>query len=346
MRDAADVARMLAARATALATELLPAGRRDGQEWRVANLAGDRPRKSGSLSVRLAGEKAGVWADFTTGESGDALDLVAEVLYAGDKRKALTWARRWLGLGDGPSPAAQPRPPQAMTAPAAPDPEDEGKRQSALRMFLAACPTLAGTPAAAYLAARGIDLAELGRQPRSLRFTADLWNAETGRRWPALVAAVTNAAGVHVATHRTWLARDAGGTWGKAPLVNPKMSLGRVAGGYIPLWRGASGRPMAKALAGETVAIAEGIETALSVVIACPELRVLSAVSLGNIARVLLPPVVTTVIICADADGENEGAARALQRAIDHFSADGRTVKVAVPPCGKDFNDTIRQADR
>ena len=156
---------------------------------------------------------------------------------------------------------------------------------------------------------------------------------------------MTNAAGQHVATHRTWLQRHPDGIWRKAKLANPKMSLGSVAGGSIRIWRGASGKPLAQAPEGETVAIAEGIETALSVAIACPELRVLSAVSLGNMGRLALPPAVRTVILCADNDGPNEGAARALQRAVDHYAAAGRIVKIAVPPCGKDFNDTLQQAD-
>jgi putative DNA primase/helicase len=72
---------------------------------------------------------------------------------------------------------------------------------------------------------------------------------------------------------------------------------------------------------------------------------VLSAVSLSNMARVVLPPAVRTVILCADNDGDNAGAARALQRAVDHFAAEGRNVKIALPPIGKDFNDTLQQVD-
>ena len=338
---AADIASMLARQAPALVAELLPAGKREGAEYRVGSLAGEPGR---SLAVHLFGSRAGIWSDFASGDAGDALDLVAAVLYRGDKRAALAWARHWLGLGDAAAPAPQRQAPPAPEAAEA-DVEDAAKRGSALRMFVAAQSSLAGTPAAAYLAARGVALAELGRQPRSLRFAPALWNRESGRCWPAIVAAITNGAGEHVATHRTWLAQDEGGIWRKAPLRDPKMTLGRVAGGCVRLWRGASGKPLVQAPEGEAVAIAEGIETALSVVIACPELRVLSAVSLSNMARVELPPAIATVILCRDNDGANEAAARALQRAVDRFVSEGRTVKVAVPPCGKDFNDTLRQAD-
>jgi len=338
-RDAADIARMLGQRAASLVAELLPAGKRDGAEWRCGSVAGEPGR---SLAVHLSGTKAGLWADFASDERGDALDLVAAVLYRGDTRAALAWSRRWLGVAD----AAAPEPQRAAPAPAADAPDAEAEAEAmrgvARRIFLSGQRTLRGTPAAAYLAARGIDLAELGRQPRALRFCAGLRNKESGRTWPALVAAVVNAAGEHVATHRTWLVRDAAGIWRKAPLGEPKMSIGSVTGGAIRLWRGASGKPLRDAPEGETVVIAEGIETALSVAIACPELRVLSAVSLSNMARLVLPPAVGTVILCADNDGDNAKARRAFESAVAHFLAEGRTVRVARSPVGKDFNDALQ----
>ncbi len=339
---AGDLSRLLAARIATLAPELLPHGRRDGQEWRCGSVAGEA---GDSLGVHLAGPRSGVWADFASGEVGDALDLVAAVRFRGDRRAAMAWARGWLGLAAAPASATagdpqQNRPPQPDTAQrdAA---GTEARHRAALRMFLSAVPSLAGTPAAFYLAARGIDFAELARQPRSLRFAPALPNRESGRDWPALVAAVTDVTGTHVATHRTWLAQDGGGVWRKAPLRDPKMSLGRLNGGTVRLWRGASGKPLAQAPAGEEVAIAEGIETALSIAIACPDLRVLSAVSLANMASVLLPPAVRNVLICADNDRPDSSAARALDRAIAHFIADGRAVRVARSPIGKDFNDAL-----
>ena len=341
MRDATELARLLGARAQSLAAELLPAGQREGAEWRVGSLAGERGR---SLAVHLIGSRAGVWADFSSGERGDALDLVAAVLFRGETKPAMDWARKWLGMDSGPVPAASPRSqPAKANGPDQPDAEAEARRRAAVAMFVGARPELRGTPAAEYLAGRGIDLAELGRQPRSLRFAPSLANRESGRSWPALLAAISDAAGRHVATHRTWLAQDEAGAWRKAPLRDAKMTLGSYAGGTIRLWRGASGKPLSQTRPGERVAIAEGIETGLSVVCACPDLRVLCAVSLANMGRIMLPPAVTEIIICADNDGDNPAAAHTLQRAIDHFAAEGRLVRIARPPAGlKDFNDWLR----
>jgi phage/plasmid primase-like uncharacterized protein len=118
------------------------------------------------------------------------------------------------------------------------------------------------------------------------------------------------------------------------------MSLGRVAGGAIRLWHGASHKPLHEAPEGETVVIGEGIETALSVAIACPELRVLCALSLGNVVE--LPPAVRAVILLADNDVGNVAAARGLQRAIDHYAHQGRHVRIARSTVGSDMNDLLR----
>jgi hypothetical protein len=212
-----------------------------------------------------------------------------------------------------------------------------------MRIFLAAAPKLAGTPVDLYFQGRGIDLAQLGRQPRSLRFHPALWNAESRRPWPAMVAAVTDDSGAMTAVHRTWLAQDEAGHWGKAPLQVAKASLGQVAGGTIRLWRGESGKSLAAAPSGETVVIAEGIETALSVAIACPELRVIASVSLGNMGRINLPLAIATVVIAADNDPPGSPADNALKAAAARFVAMGKTVRIARSPVGSDMNDCLQK---
>lgn len=344
--DVKAIARLLAARIRDLVQTLLPHGREERGEWVALNpTRGDR--KPGSFRIHLHGSRAGVWADFATDDAGDALGLVAYLRYAGSLRDAIAWAKSWLGLENGPVPAEVRRalPPPADDAQRSA--EERGRREAALKIWLAGRPSLKDTPAAAYLARRGIDLARLGRHPRALRFHPELYNRESGSHWPALVAAVTSDSGEHTATHRTWLAcrSDAAGApvWGKAPLADAKMSLGTVAGSCIRLWRGASGKALRDAPEGDRVAIAEGIETALSVAIACPELRVLCAVSLANMANIALPPAIGEVFLCADHDEGNPKARALLMRAVARYQGEGRAVRLAMPDVpGADWNDILQ----
>jgi phage/plasmid primase-like uncharacterized protein len=323
-----------------LVRELLPAGVRQGGEWRVGGLDGT---KGQSLGIRLYGVKAGVWSDFAGGESGDALDLVRLARCGGDMQAALDWSASWLGISrDTLASASQPTRHAAPDKPER-DPDAERRKAAALKLFLAADVKLAGTPVDLYLQGRGIELAQLGRQPRALRYHPGLWNTESGRTWAAMVAAVTDDRGEMTALHRTWLAQDGAGQWRKAPLQVAKASLGQVAGGTIRLWRGASGKSLAAAPPDETVVIAEGIETALSVAIACPELRVIASVSLGNMGRINLPPAIGTVIIAADNDLPDSPADRALKAAAARFVSMGKTVRIARSPIGSDMNDCLQK---
>ena len=95
--DAREVSRMLAHNMHALVQTLLPGGARQGAEWVCGSVAGEAGR---SMAVHLHGDRAGKWGDFSTGETGDALDLVGAVMTRGDLKEAYRWAVNYLGLHD------------------------------------------------------------------------------------------------------------------------------------------------------------------------------------------------------------------------------------------------------
>ena len=70
--NAKELSQHMAGEAAAIAQYLLPGGKRQSGEWKAGSIHGDEGK---SLSVRLTGAKAGVWADFASGEKGDLLDL-------------------------------------------------------------------------------------------------------------------------------------------------------------------------------------------------------------------------------------------------------------------------------
>jgi twinkle protein len=93
--NAAEIKQALNDRALDFAAWLFPLGKRDGVNWRVGSLAGERGQ---SFAVCVAGAKVGVFADFATGEAGD--NLVE--LYAQARQVAFPQALRvcsdWLGV--------------------------------------------------------------------------------------------------------------------------------------------------------------------------------------------------------------------------------------------------------
>jgi hypothetical protein len=75
-----------AARASALSVcgQLLPGGKREGNEYVVRNpkRADTRP---GSFKIAVSGRRAGCWCDFATGDKGG--DLISLVAYLHDLRQ-------------------------------------------------------------------------------------------------------------------------------------------------------------------------------------------------------------------------------------------------------------------
>jgi hypothetical protein len=142
---AADLARRLARDAEAVCRHYLSKGRRSGRYWIIGDVQNTPGR---SLYVRLSGPDygrgaPGKWTDAATGEHGDLLDLIALNRDLPNLGEAMAEARRFLVL---PHPAAA-----SSRAPPAPAASPEAAR----RLFRAGRP-VPGTPAEAYLRARGI----------------------------------------------------------------------------------------------------------------------------------------------------------------------------------------------
>lgn len=351
--DIASMNAMLVQQMPALIDALRLRGERRGREF-VAYNPTRADAHLGSFVITTAGARAGIWCDFATANpgtgkphGGDPLALIAYIEYGGDNRKAVGWARRFLGLDGAEVPAISRRKltdarEAAVRREKTAESDDANRRSQAWRLWLGARESLKGTPAEAYLLGRGIDLARLGRQPKALRYHSQCHNTESGKAWPALLAAITDGQGRHISTHRIWLEVQADRTVVKAPLEDPKKTLGRYLGGTIRLWQGRGGVPLSQAEAGETVALTEGIEDGLTVALARPDLRVMATVALSNMANVKLPESCMTVLICADNDRPRSAAAKALERVQEHFLAEGRRVLIARPPEGvKDMNELL-----
>jgi hypothetical protein len=179
-----------------------------------------------------------------------------------------------------------------------------------------------GTPVQRYLRGRGLDLPPAP----VLRFTPRCWNAESGKELPAMVARVDGPNGEFVAVHRTWLEPDGSG---KADLRWPKKSWAPIRGGAVRL-----------APAGPKLAIAEGIENALTAIVTTG-IPAWSAVSAPGVKGLLLPREVEEVVIVADRDSNGVGQG-AAQHAAERWLAEGRRVRVALPPePGTDLNDVL-----
>jgi len=232
--------------------------------------------------------------------------------------------------------------------------EDAARRAGAWRIWSAAERSVLGTYAESYLSGRGIDLRALPHAVGSLRYVPELHNVEADRKLPAMIAAIIGRDNKFLGIHRTWLKPTRHGAT-KADLADAKLTLGkyRDAGGSIRLWAGAGPRGGKGRALGDLdqawadgrltknesrVSITEGIEDGLTGALAAPELRVLVAVSVAQIASMWLPDAIREAILIADNDEPNSAAAKQLEKGIQRFWNDGRQVRLIRAPEGKDIN--------
>ena len=97
---------------------------------------------------------------------------------------------------------------------------------------------------------------------------------------------------------------------------------------------------MRLAPAAETLLIGEGIETCLAAMQATA-MPAWAALSTSGMVALVLPPIVRQVIILADHDANGAGE-RAARTAAQRWLAEGRSVRIAMPPePGTDFNDML-----
>jgi putative DNA primase/helicase len=157
--------------------------------------------------------------------------------------------------------------------------------------------------------------------PPTLRFCASVKVPRSQLRLPALIAAVSGEDRRVVSVQITFLDQR---TATKAAIDPPRLTFGRMLNGAVRL-----------GAAHDTLALAEGIETALSFTeltgIVC--WAVLGKARFGKIA---LPTRVRHLHLCADTDSVD-----VCERAKHRYQRRGLDVAVHTPKVGKDFNDDL-----
>ena len=309
---AADLARRLARDAEAVCRHYLSNGHRSGRYW----IAGDVQNTPGrSLYVRLQGPDygpgaAGKWTDAATGEHGDLLDLIARNRDLCRLGEAIDEARLFLAL---PRPAT-PSPAHPSHAP----PAAGGSSEAARRLFHAGR-SIYGTPAEAYLRARGIT-ASLDWP--ALRYHPSVYYREATdaplESWPALLAAVTALDGTITGILRTWLDPDRPA---KAPFADPRRALGHLLGNGVRFGD-----------ASDILAAGEGIETMLALKSVLPRLPMIAGLSANHLAALDLPPALTRLYVARDNDAAGRKAVHRLRQRNT-----GLDIRELVPADG-DFN--------
>jgi putative DNA primase/helicase len=287
----------------------------------------------------------GIGESFLTGKHGPCPLCGGKDRWRWDNREGRgTWICSQCGAGDGISllmrrngwefhEAAKQIETIIGSAPAdAPKRErsDREKRDAMNKLWRMSKAVEANDPVGRYLARR----VGLTSFPSCLRTAFNVrYQSDRPSFHPAMIAMVTGPDGAPSILHRTYLTGDGD----KAPVIEPR----RLMSGTI-----AKGAAIRLEPAGETLGIAEGIETALSAS-ALFGVPCWAAVNAGMLAVWQPPPEAKRIIIFADNDASYAGqaAAYALARRLGSHEC---VVEVQCPAkVDTDWNDVLRlQVDR
>ena len=196
-----------------------------------------------------------------------------------------------------------------------------GPSEAARRLF-AASGSIRDTLTQAWLCQRGIALPS---DISALRFHPQcFYRTPSGRqKWPALIAAVTDGNGNVTGMHRTFLASFGLDPLavGKAPVDQPRRALGHLAGNGIRFG------PVS-----DTMAAAEGLETALALRMIIPKMPVIAALSAAHLTALIWPPKLHRLYVARDNDDSGRFALEKLRS-----RATGIDIRELVPRA-EDFN--------
>jgi len=328
--DADALNRALKACADRWVPEIFPRGREDEKgHWRLANIRGEPPKKSGSCIVYQHGERAGDWHEFDDGSGGGPLSTLKEGLWLrdGEVYKEATALIEKHGATSYLNPTYTPTYTNGHDKRASKENKSERELRQAADTLSQSGP-IEGTLGETYLRARGITFIPPTGDLLFNDNTTD-WETHTGE--PALIARFRYPDGRETGgIHRIYLKRD-GSAHG------PKKMLGPVGGGVVML---------AQIDANGELGVGEGIESTAAgmQIYGLPGWAAASADGMRKLADWLTARdagSIKSLTIFADRRRAGETAAQCLARAA---LAAGIDVVIRLPNGPDDFADDLHKS--
>lgn len=286
---------------------------------------------SGSIAVRISGDKCGNWYDFKEGKGGDLFDLVQHQR-GGEFKEVANYLRGFLGIGNSNTSNIiylhdfhdkyvdhhkQKASIKAIEA---------AKLKKIDNLYVRSKEIVDNSASYKYLESRGIKCAA-GLDVR----TTGVYEQSLGKYMPAIIGFARNNEG-EITGGQTILLNPK--TFKKADVTIAKKSFGKIAGSFVEVARH-------KRYNSVTI-IAEGIETALSIKEAGLEARILCSLGIGNIKN-YQPNLGEKIIIAADNDGKDAITNKTIIEASNSLQMSGAMVRIIRPEQLGDFNDILQK---
>ena len=301
--------------------------------------------ENGKITVRISGERAGTWYDFSAGVGGDMFDLVQDK-QGGSFKQAADYLRQAVGINANDNSLiveaheASNKYVEHHQLKAQEQAIHAKKLKYSNDLYQKARAVSEDSVAYRYLTeVRGVNC-QLGEDVRTVR----IFDKTANNSLPALVAFARDADGNITGGQQLLLD---GTTNGKANILIPKKSFGKITGSFVHL-----GGKVEPSDSNIITIMAEGIETALSVKQAllaeAPEelnIQVLCSLGISNIHN-YQPKEQEKIIIAADNDGEHSVTNKTIELAKMTLEKRGAFVEIVRPEEVGDFNDLLQLGEK
>ncbi|SRR5579883_1938907 len=296
--------------------------------------------KQGSLSLTIKGEKAGWWNDFSENNSkGRSMLSFIEKQCNMSKQEAIEFAARWLGI----VPSVHEKFTTKSSASIEKDIQEskiqetdyQKKMQAKAKKIAKESISIAGTLAEIYLKKhRGIDPITM-KITEDIRFHPGIYSSINKEKLPALVSLVRNKNNEIISAETIFLDRESGN---KVPyLAVGKQTFGAKKGGSVAVNLGEKK---------DTVILAEGTVTALSVAKALPDIPVKSLLGKQLLGAIDLATLPKNIVICLDYDGKDLTLDKTIREAAERLQSHQKNVSFMVPDLKNhakyDYNDLLK----
>lgn len=293
------------------------------------HFGGPQGKGQGSLSIAITPEKAGLWQCFKTGDKGNLFALIA-LKQNTDFKGAVDYACRFLG-------GELPLKTKNSHYEVLPLPEKKAwTLQEKNRIHLAqklykGSQSIAGTLAAQYLAThRGINLSEW---PNDVRFHPAIYSKINQSTHPALLVVARDAKGHVQSVQATFLDPDTKNKVKDLPV--PKQTFGPLRGAAVDV--------SLKGVSPSRVLLAEGTETALSLLAASPQSRIKAVLGKSNFKN-MDPDGAREILLCLDNDGLPAKGDKIITHTLAQMKQKGNDIACVMPETvGDDFNDVLKK---
>jgi conjugative relaxase-like TrwC/TraI family protein len=289
--------------------------------------------KNGSFSLIIQGEKTGSWCNFESGEAGR--DLIG--LYMNTHGVSFKEALAQLAKDGRIIPTNKIKITPILTQNKQINDDSNDKKIAYAQEIYRKTISIQGTPAEKYLQHRGMD--EL---PNDFRYTPNSIHPDTKKPTHALIVPIKNKQNNITGVVRIFLNKD-GTKLNKIIIGEGNQPFQAVTKANLGIMKNAAVKIQSNPIS-DTVWVAEGIETALSIAKTKPNETVLASLSVSQLKGVPVDSNIKKIIICADNDGHNPNSRKALITAVNHHLDSGKRVFIAMPsgPEKADFNDLLR----